>query len=160
MRSVAALKGLGPALRRIRQARGIDRAAVAKVLDIDASGVSRYESESSRPHTRTLELYLDAIGATVSDLAAAMEGRPIRQRNAPGGDDEMASTLATLAEVANRASQLIEARSGQSPEAAPASSSAPPSRKAKAARHAKATGKLKTRARRPDPRPAEGGGSS
>ncbi len=59
---------IGPALGSLRRRTDLTRAEVARRLGLSVSAASRIEAERSNPHAQNLLRYLDAIGASLTDL--------------------------------------------------------------------------------------------
>lgn len=79
---------IGPALASMREALRAKQEEVAKRAGITPAMLSRYERGARTPHWSTLESVLDALGATLHDLARAIdevEGR-VPQRSAATAD--------------------------------------------------------------------------
>jgi transcriptional regulator with XRE-family HTH domain len=69
--------GLGKALKRLRKRAGFATQLVAAAaLNIDKGQLSRWENEVPRPSLENLSRLLAGYGATVADLAEAMEQAP------------------------------------------------------------------------------------
>lgn len=65
-------KNFGPALARVRKARGFRQKDVAEKLGVSESVPSRLEAAGSNPTLKRLTRYLGAIGATLTDLDKAI----------------------------------------------------------------------------------------
>jgi len=59
---------IGSALQRLRERRGLKQAQVAERLGRSIQTISRLEQAGANPQASSLVRYLDAIGATLSDL--------------------------------------------------------------------------------------------
>ncbi len=59
---------LGPALRALREARGLKQADVARAIGRSEPNVSRLERPGGNPQAASLLAYLEAVGATLADL--------------------------------------------------------------------------------------------
>lgn len=87
---------LGSALRRLRGARS--QAEVATAAGVSPGSISRYESGKKRPSLATLALILDAVGADLIDLQAALSeteggGRAQPPGSLSGGAEEVGPEL-------------------------------------------------------------------
>lgn len=80
---------VGPALKELRQLRGLTAGDLRGPLGMDLSGIYRRESKSANLTVRTLGEHLEALGATLHDLADVVEG-PGQQ---PGGFDVDPGTM-------------------------------------------------------------------
>ena len=65
---------VGPALRRLRKARGLSQEQVAATMGISRTGPSRYEQPGTNLQISNLLAYLSAIGATLDDLLHELAG--------------------------------------------------------------------------------------
>jgi len=83
------LGGLGPALRRLRMARGLRQYEAAEKAGVTKAMLSAYETGKRRPSLKTLDRLLDAIGVDLGDLHRALTFERRRQ-----GRDDGASELA------------------------------------------------------------------
>lgn len=79
------LGGLGPALRRLRMARGLRQYEAAEKAGVTKAMLSAYETGKRRPSLKTLDSLLTAIGVDLGDLHRALVFE--RRREARGGDD-------------------------------------------------------------------------
>ena len=68
------LEDVGPALRRLRKARGLRQGEVAAKMGISRNGPSRYEQPGTNLQLSNLLGYLDALGATFDDLHRELTG--------------------------------------------------------------------------------------
>ncbi len=64
---------IGPALKRLREGRGLKQAQVAERLGRSTQTISRLEQGGANPQASSLVRYLDAIGATLSNLDTEIE---------------------------------------------------------------------------------------
>src|SRR5215218_6828142 len=87
--------GLGKALARLRERAGFStQTEASEALKIDKTQLSRWENENPRPTLENLNRVLAGYGATVSDLAVALGGRPAPQREERPSDEELLKSLA------------------------------------------------------------------
>jgi transcriptional regulator with XRE-family HTH domain len=98
--------GLGKALVRLRKRAGFATQLVASAaLNIDKGQLSRWENEVPRPSLENLARLLAGYGATVADLAVALEQTPsepsLSSAVAGGGVGE-ADLIRSLAEAIRR----------------------------------------------------------
>ncbi len=78
---MAALEGLGGALRRLRMRRALSQTDLARQAGITKAMLSKYERGRQHPSIVTLERILDAMEAGLGDLGLAMgEEREVRGR--------------------------------------------------------------------------------
>lgn len=89
--------GLGEALAHLRERAGFStQTQASETLKIDKGQLSRWENESPRPTLENLGRVLAGYGATVSDLAVALDGgsaaQPIEDRGPT--DEELIKSLA------------------------------------------------------------------
>lgn len=66
---------LGPALRVLRESRGLKQADVARAIGRSGPNVSRLERAGANPQAASLLAYLEAIGATLADLHQELDDR-------------------------------------------------------------------------------------
>jgi len=88
-------EGLGKALIHLRKQAGFStQTEASEALKIDKTQLSRWENENPRPTLENLTRVLAGYGATVSDLAVALGGRPAPQREEGPSDEELLKSLA------------------------------------------------------------------
>jgi transcriptional regulator with XRE-family HTH domain len=93
--------GLGKALAHLRERAGFStQTEASKTLKIDKGQLSRWESESPRPTLENLGRLLAGYSASVSDLAAALEGSSAATAKNEGPSDE--ELIQSLAEAIRR----------------------------------------------------------
>lgn len=89
--------GLGKALAHLRKRAGFStQTEASETLGIDKGQLSRWENESPRPTLENLGRLLAGYGATVSDLAVALDGsapQPVAEDGGPT-DEELIKSLA------------------------------------------------------------------
>ncbi len=66
---------LGPALKALREARGLKQADVARAIGRSEPNVSRLERAGANPQASSLLAYLEAIGADLEDLHGELAER-------------------------------------------------------------------------------------
>ncbi len=89
MVTVLRLEDLGPALKRLRAAKGLTQEAVAVKFGRQVQTISRLEQPGANPKAKTLLRYLEAVGADLAALQRALAdplAREIRE------DDERLRT--------------------------------------------------------------------
>lgn len=81
LRSMAADPALAAALRRLREARGLSQEAVAHQAGVSYTTLAKIELGRSGPAWETVRRIADALGITLLELAAEVEGkrRPSRR---------------------------------------------------------------------------------
>src|SRR5215210_3871357 len=89
--------GLGKALARLRERAGFStQTEASEKLTIDKGQLSRWENENPRPTLENLGRVLAGYGATVADLATALDGssalQPVADRTP--SDEELLKSLA------------------------------------------------------------------
>jgi transcriptional regulator with XRE-family HTH domain len=89
--------GLGKALARLRERAGFStQTEASEKLTIDKGQLSRWENENPRPTLENLGRVLAGYGATVADLATALDGssalQPVADRTS--SDEELLKSLA------------------------------------------------------------------
>jgi transcriptional regulator with XRE-family HTH domain len=98
--------GLGHALKRLRKRAGFATQLVAAAaLNIDKGQLSRWENEVPRPTLENLGRLLAGYGATIADLAEALNAQPTEpSEHAPGEGQGLADTdlIRSLAEAIRR----------------------------------------------------------
>lgn len=67
------LADIGPALRLLRESRGLRQNVAAERGGVTKSMLSAYERGKRRPSLKTLDQLLAALGADLGDLARAVE---------------------------------------------------------------------------------------
>jgi len=104
--------GLGKALARLRKRAGFATQLVAaEALHIDKGQLSRWENEVPRPTLENLGRVLAGYGATVADLAEAMNAQPTEPAERTRGEGQglaESDVVRSLAEAIRR----IEGRQG------------------------------------------------
>jgi transcriptional regulator with XRE-family HTH domain len=65
---------LGPALKRLREDRGLKQEAVAHVAGISTGTLSRTETGETNPSWSTVRRVAKALGVTMVEVGAAVEG--------------------------------------------------------------------------------------
>ena len=71
---------IGPALQRLRLRRGLRQTKVADRLGRSTQTISRLEQAGANPQASSLLRYLDAVGATLSDLETELSaGDPLAE---------------------------------------------------------------------------------
>jgi transcriptional regulator with XRE-family HTH domain len=89
--------GLGKALARLRKRAGFKtQTEASEALRIDKGQLSRWENDVPQPSLENLGRVLAGYGATVADLAEALEATPRRQDGEDRGpsDEELIRSLA------------------------------------------------------------------
>lgn len=79
-------RGIGLALRALREKRRVTAKEMARRLGIDPSGVSRHEGEHSNPRVETISRYLEVIDADLWELAEQLKGGKRMDPNATLAD--------------------------------------------------------------------------
>lgn len=64
---------LGAAIRELRQERGMDQKRLAAAAKLDEASLSQLENGSKNPEWATVRRLADALGVTVSEIAAREE---------------------------------------------------------------------------------------
>jgi transcriptional regulator with XRE-family HTH domain len=98
--------GLGKALARLRERAGFStQTEASEKLTIDKGQLSRWENENPRPTLENLGRVLAGYGATVADLATALDGssalQPVTDR-APSDEDLLKSLADAIRRVEGR----------------------------------------------------------
>jgi len=88
-------RNLGPALRLMREERGLSQSTLAKAAGIGKSQLSKYESGRERPKLDSLEKLLTVLSIRVADFFAVVslidrELARIDGTASPGGDEPVA----------------------------------------------------------------------
>jgi transcriptional regulator with XRE-family HTH domain len=96
-------EGLGKALVRLREGAGFStQTEAAEALKIDKGQLSRWENESPRPTLENLGRVLAGYGATLSELAVALQGgsgaRVVAEEQEPSDE----ALIRSLAEAIRR----------------------------------------------------------
>ena len=90
------LEDLGPALKRLRAAKGLTQEAVAVRFGRQVQTISRLEQPGSNPKAKTLLRYLDALDATLEDLQRSLDDPLVKEIRE---DDERLRTDGTYREL-------------------------------------------------------------
>jgi len=106
---------LGHALRLLRLRAGLRQLDLAQRAGIVPSAISRFEREGSRPRIEVLEGLLEAMGASLVDLVAALlvvqqSAEGVRGRRAAGATEDLPQLSSRLAScrVGRQAARLCE----------------------------------------------------
>ena len=100
-------RNLGPALRLMREERGLSQSALARAAGIGKSQLSKYESGRERPKLDSLEKLLTVLSIRVADFFAVVslidrELERIDGPESPGGG-ETAAVSGLLPEIVQKA---------------------------------------------------------
>lgn len=100
---------IGPAIRRLREARGLRQSDLADKVKMNRASLSRLENDHAQPKPETVKKLLEALDVGETEMAEAIE--KIRSERAA-----MAAALDSF-----RRSQWARAKPAESPDATPAS---------------------------------------
>lgn len=78
---MASATDVGSALRRLREARGLDQVPLGELAGISARTIGRVETGAGPPNFQTVHALLTAMGLTLHDLAEALD--EVAGRSAP-----------------------------------------------------------------------------
>jgi transcriptional regulator with XRE-family HTH domain len=105
--------GLGKALVRLRKRAGFaTQLGASEALNIDKGQLSRWENEVPRPSLENLARLLAGYGASVADLAVALEAAP-SESPAPTAGQGLGPSDADLLRSLAEAIRRVEGRQGE-----------------------------------------------